>query len=133
MIGLFQIQGPDAGVDVPWGRLRFLSTPASTGSERLAVVEGVIHAGTGHDFHYHPSQDEVIYVVAGRVEQWLGEEKRVLGPRDAAFIPAGMIHASFAVDGPATLIAMLGPCVGDGLEMIDVASEQPWNRMRGPR
>lgn len=130
MIGMFNLKSTSAGMEVPWGLLRFLSSPPTTSSTNLTVLEGVISAGAGHDFHLHPSQDEVIYVVAGRVEQWLAEEKKTLEPGDAVFIPMGMVHASFALGGAATLLAILGPAVGDGLETVDVSSDQPWQRLR---
>ncbi len=133
MIGMFLTPSNSIATDVPWGRLRLLSAPATSASQKLVVIEGAIHPGSGHDFHHHPNQDEVIYILHGKIEQWLGEESRILVPGDGAFIPAGMVHASFAVDGPATLLAILGPSVGDGVEQVDVSGDQPWNRLRQPR
>jgi Cupin domain len=37
----------------------------------------------------------VILVVTGEVEQWVDRDKRILRPGDCAFIPAGVVHASF--------------------------------------
>jgi quercetin dioxygenase-like cupin family protein len=39
----------------------------------------------------------VIYVLAGELEPWIEREKRVLGPGDAAFIPADTVHALFNI------------------------------------
>ena len=88
--------------------------------------------GKGHDFHKHPDQEEVIYCVAGKVEQWIDRAKSILGPGDSAFIPAGMVHASFNVgSGEAKVVAILGPCVGEiGYELVDMAQEAPWKDMR---
>ena len=74
----------------------------------------------------------MIYVVAGKVEQWVEREKRILGPGDCAFIPADVVHASFNVgDGNASIVAILGPCVGaTGYEVADVAGDAPWNTLR---
>ena len=74
----------------------------------------------------------MILVVAGQVEQWIDREKRLLGPGDSAFIPAGMVHASFnAGDGEAKLAAILGPCVGEiGYVSVEVGDEAPWNTLR---
>jgi quercetin dioxygenase-like cupin family protein len=64
----------------------------------------------------------VIFVVDGRIELWIDKEKRILGPGDSAFIPPGVVHASFnAGDNEAKVMPIFGPCVGDGFEMIDVA------------
>ena len=66
------------------------------------------------------------------VEQWLGEEKRMLAPGEAVYIDAGTVHASFNTsDQPARVLAILGPCVGDvGYEMQVVADQAPWNTLR---
>ncbi|MEX0852660.1 MAG: cupin domain-containing protein [Bauldia sp.] len=116
-----------------WGKLRWLSNPPSTGARYLTVIDVTLAPGKGHNFHKHPDQEEVIYVVAGRVEQWVDREKRILGPGDSAYIPADVVHASFNVGKTAASIAaILGPCVGDiGYELVDVAGEAPWKTLRG--
>src|SRR3990170_3746180 len=105
-----------------WGRLRCLSNPPKTGAKDLTVINVSLAPGKGHDFHKHPDQEEVIYIVAGRVEQWVDRERRILGPGDSAFLPADTVHASFNVgDGDANIVAILGPCVGaTGYEVVDV-------------
>jgi len=116
-----------------WGGLRWLSHPPSTGASQLTVIDVSLMPGKGHNFHKHPDQEEVILVIAGKVEQWVDQEKQILGPGDSAHIPAGVVHASFNVgDGEAKLAAILGPCVGEiGYELVDVAGEAPWNTLRG--
>ncbi len=118
-----------------WGTRRWVSHPPSTGAKLLTVVEATFAPGQGHSFHKHPDQEEVIYVIAGELEQWIEREKRVLGPGDAAFIPADMVHALFNVgQGDTKLLAIFGPCVGtEGLETVDVAGEAPWQGLRRER
>lgn len=90
-----------------------LSDPPTTGAKQVAVIDVNFHLGKGHNFHKHPDQEEVVLVISGMVEQWVDREKRILGPGDSAFVPAGVVHASFnAGDQPAKIIAILGPCVG---------------------
>jgi quercetin dioxygenase-like cupin family protein len=115
-----------------WGKLGWLSNPPNTGAKDLTVIDVNLSPGKGHDFHKHPDQEEVILVVSGKVEQWLDREKRILGPGDSAFIPGGVVHASFNVgDADAKIVAILGPCVGKiGYEVVDVAGEAPWKTMR---
>jgi quercetin dioxygenase-like cupin family protein len=88
--------------------------------------------GKGHSFHKHPDQEEVLYVVAGTIEQWLDREKRTLTAGDAVFIPANEIHASFNIgEGDAKLVVIFGPCVGEvGFVPVDVSNEPPWNGLR---
>ena len=109
-----------------------LSDSPTTGARQLTVIDVNLDPGKGHNFHKHPDQEEVVLVVAGKVEQWVDREKRILGPGDSAFIPADVVHASFNVgDQPAKIVAILGPCVGPvGYELVDVANDAPWNTQR---
>lgn len=115
-----------------WGAIGWLSRPSTTGANQLAVLDVTLEPGFGHNFHKHPQQEEVIYVITGEIEQWLGLEKRILKPGDSVFIPANMVHASFNVaDETAHLLAILGPCVGEGgYELVDVSQEAPWKDLR---
>ena len=132
MGGKFVIGKETAAEILDWGQLKWLSHPPSTGARQLTVIDVTLAPGKGHDFHEHPDQEEVLYVVAGKVEQWVDREKRLLGAGDSAFVPKGMVHASFnAGESDAKIIAILGPCVGDGgYELVDVAGNAPWNNLR---
>lgn len=114
-----------------WGIFAAVSSPAD-GAERIMTVEGTFFPGKGHDFHCHPNQEEVIYVLEGELEQWVEHERRLLHPGDAVVIPAATVHASFNVsDEPARILAILSPCVGDaGYEVEELAAEEPWASMR---
>ena len=132
MTGTFMMSANTPAETLDWGKLRWMSHPPSTGAGQLTVIEVNITPGNGHDFHKHPDQEEVIYCISGKVEQWLGEEMRIFGPGDSVFIGADVVHASFNVgESDAQLLAILGPCVGDeGYELVDVASEVPWKDLR---
>jgi quercetin dioxygenase-like cupin family protein len=115
-----------------FGTSSWLCNPLNTGARRLTVVEVNFDPGKGHNFHKHPDQEEVILVIAGTVEQWVDREKRILGPGDSAFIPAGVVHATFNDgDQPAKIVAILGPSVGPtGYEVVEVADKAPWRTLR---
>jgi len=134
MNGKFLLKSGQPNMEAPWGTVRWLSRPEETGSRQLTVVEVEIAPGEGHDFHVHPDQDELIYVVAGSVEQWIDREMRMLGPGDAVFVGMGVAHASFCPADEAQsarLVAMLSPCVGaEGYEVSDLAAAQPWRDLR---
>jgi quercetin dioxygenase-like cupin family protein len=133
MSGSFRIGGEIERDRLDWGTLGWVSHPPSTGATQLTVMEVTLEPGFGHDFHKHPAQEEVIYVRAGRIEQWLEERKHELGPGDAVFIPPDMVHASFtAGDETAQLVVTLGPCVGEGgYELVDVSGDERWSSLRG--
>jgi quercetin dioxygenase-like cupin family protein len=115
-----------------WGIFAAVSSPAD-GAGRIMTVEGTFFPGKGHDFHRHPNQEEVIYVLEGELEQWVEQERRVVGPGDAVVIPAAVVHASFNVsEERAKIIAILSPCVGEaGYEVEELAAEEPWRSLRG--
>ncbi len=118
--------------ELDWARLGWLSNPKATGAKQLTVIKGDFFPGKGHAFHYHADQDEVIYVLSGNVEQWIEGEKQILGPGDYAYIPKGVVHASYNPGADeVTVLAILSPCAGEmGVEAVDVSGEAPWNQMR---
>lgn len=118
-----------------WGDMKWLSRPADTKARKLCVIEVLLRPGGGHNFHKHPGQEEVIYVVEGAVEQWLDKKKRVMKAGDSVFIASGQVHASFNVfRKTAKLIAILGPCKGRaGYGLVDVSARKPWNALRKKR
>ncbi|MEP2030167.1 MAG: cupin domain-containing protein [Paracoccaceae bacterium] len=132
MTGKFMMAAKTPAEVLDWGQLRWMSHPPSTGAGQLTVIEVNICPGQGHNFHKHPDQEEVIYCISGRVEQWLDREKRIFGPGDSVFIGADVVHASFNVgEEEAQLLAILGPCVGElGYELVDLADQAPWKSLR---
>ncbi len=118
--------------ELDWGTLAWLSHPPTTENKHLTVVDVVIAPSKVHDFHKHPNQEEVIFVVEGKIEQWIEQEKKILEPGDAVYIDANVVHASFNIgEGAAKLLAILGPCVGEiGYEIEEVADQPPWNNLR---
>ena len=128
----FVLQSETPTEELDWGKLTWLSRPQATGSKQLTVINVELSPGNGHAFHKHPDQEEVILCLSGTVEQWIGEEKRILGPGDAVFLDADVVHATYNDSNePAQLMVTLGPCVGeDGYELVDVADEEPWKSLR---
>jgi quercetin dioxygenase-like cupin family protein len=131
MSGQFVLANQAVREELDWGKLAWMSNPA-VGARQLTVIEVILLPGKGHNFHKHPDQEEVIYVIEGVVEQWLEQNDQVLNPGDSVVISAGVVHASFNIgDKPAKLLAILGPCVGEsGYELVDVADQAPWNTLR---
>lgn len=114
------------------GMIRWISHPASTGSARLVVLHATLQPGDAHPFHLHPDQDEVVHVLSGQVEKWIDRDRRLLGPGDSAFLPAGVVHGIYNTgDAPACVLAIFGPAAGDGFAVVDRSGEEPWRSLRG--
>lgn len=114
-----------------WGVFAQLSGPAD-GLRGIVTIEATFLPGKCHAFHYHPGQEEVIYVVEGVIEQWVEDERSLLRPGDAVVIGADVVHATFNDGGePARILAILSPAVaGDGYAAVDVSGEEPWASLR---
>jgi quercetin dioxygenase-like cupin family protein len=128
----FIIRSETPREQLDWGTLGWLSHPPTTNNKNLTVIDVELYPGKGHDFHKHPDQEEVIVCVKGTLEQWVGEEMRLLKPGDSVFIKPDEVHASFNMgDENAYALAILGPCVGEmGYEVVEVADQAPWNSLR---
>ena len=59
------------------------------------MVRVNMEPGRAHAFHKHPTREELIYVLSGRAEQWVGREHKVLGPGEVALVPMGEIHGTY--------------------------------------
>ena len=131
MVDTFRIAEHIKAYQSDWVTRRWVSHPASTETKLITIIEATIAPGQAHSFHRHPAQEEAIYILAGTVEQWVEREKRLLGPGDAAFIPPGVVHASFnAGIDDVRMLAIFSPCVGEGFETVEVAGEAPWKDLR---
>lgn len=115
-----------------WGELAWISGPSATGSQQITEALVTLAPGCGHNFHRHPRQEEVLYLLSGTLEQWLEDEKRTLSPGDAVFVKRGVVHASFNIGtADAKFLVVLSPSAGDGgYESEEVAHEAPWNGLR---
>lgn len=115
----------------PWGKHWWLSKPGLTDTRQLTLVRVTMRPGAGHRFHYHPTREEIIYVVEGVAEQWVDREKRRLKAGEIAFIPASVVHAIHnAAAVPLTFLAILSPAEADGPFLIDCYDEEPWRTLR---
>ena len=115
-----------------WGVSAQLSGPAD-GLAGIVTIEATFLPAKCHDFHRHPGQEEVIYVIEGTIEQWVEDERRTLSAGDSVIVPASAVHATFN-DGhePARILAILSPAVGEsGYGVEDVSAEEPWAGLRG--
>ena len=114
-----------------WGVFAQVSGPRD-GLAGIVAIEATFLPGKCHDFHRHPGQEEVIYVIEGTIEQWLEQEKSTLSAGDSVVIPASAVHATFNdSEAAAKILAILSPSVGDdGYGVEDMAAEEPWASLR---
>ena len=95
MRGKFVVASEAERDELDWGTMTWISRPQTTGAKDLVAIEVNLMPGGGHNFHKHPDQEEVIYVIKGSIEQWLEDRRQELNAGDSVFIPADVVHASF--------------------------------------
>lgn len=132
MKGVFLLGSEVTRERLEWGTRGWFRDSDTDGAQALVVIEVDLLPGFGHNFHYHPRQEEAVYVVEGEIEQWMEKEMRILRAGDSALIGPGTVHASFNVsERPTKLLAILGPSVGqDGYEVVEVSDEPQWASLR---
>ncbi|MDO8542910.1 MAG: cupin domain-containing protein [Opitutaceae bacterium] len=119
-----------------WTNNEWLCRPDLVAAEKLLLVRANMAPMHCHPFHYHPHREEIIYVLYGRAEQWVGREHRSLNAGEIAHIPPGMVHATYNPHAePLVFLAMLSPAkLPDDLAAVpdpfDVSAQEPWSSLR---
>jgi quercetin dioxygenase-like cupin family protein len=117
----------------PWGKHWWLSKPGLTDTSQLILVRVTMRPGAGHQFHYHPAREEIIYVLEGVAEQWVDRQRRRLKAGEIAFIPRKAVHAIHNTSkAPMSFLAILSPAEARGPFLIDCYEDEPWRSLRAP-
>ena len=112
-----------------YGSLRWFSRPEALNTTAMIAVEVTFTPGNGHPFHFHPEQDELIYVLEGEVRQWVDQVLHVLQAGDSVFVPHGTVHGSMnasSVDSR-ILVVRVRPADAKESDAVEVQHEAPWN------
>lgn len=119
-----------------WTNNEWLCRPDIVGAEKLLLVRANMAPMHCHPFHHHPHREEIIYVIYGRAEQWVGQEHRILRAGEMAHIPAGTVHATYNPHAePLVFLAILSPATLPAHEAaapdpFDVSAQEPWASLR---
>lgn len=79
------------------------------GGELMKVGIVTYHAGEGPPPHYHPNDEQFIYILEGRAAFILGDEVTVVGPGDLVHIQRNDVHGIRVVDGPVRFFTCKSP------------------------
>lgn len=115
----------------PWTLEEWLCRADVVPNQELLMVRANMEAGYSHPFHTHPTREEIIYVLSGRAEQWIGPEHRILGPGEMLLIPKGEVHGTYnPFRERLVFLAILSPANAVEPGVVDVSTEEPWVSLR---
>jgi mannose-6-phosphate isomerase-like protein (cupin superfamily) len=86
--------GKDDGVrqEFPWGDIRWIWNSQIGEDAEQTLGHVVIHPGVKNTTHAHPNCEELLYVLTGECDHWIGDEKYRLEPGMTIVIPRGAEH-----------------------------------------
>ncbi len=94
-------------------------------------VRAQLPPGEAHRFHHHPKMEEILYILSGTAEQWVEGEKRIIGPGDSLYVPAGVVHGTYNIGSDVLdFLAILSPAKSEGPVTVEVADQEPWRSLR---
>ena len=83
--------------ETSWGSLRWLASQEIGNAEHLTLGRVTIKAGHSNPRHAHSNCEEVLYLLAGKLEHSIGDEVVTLNPGDTITLPAGSFHDARSV------------------------------------
>lgn len=75
--------------------MRYVATAEQTNGH-LAVIEQLTSPAGDTPTHVHANEDEAVYVMEGRIEARIGDDKVSAGPGEFVFLPRGTAHSLHA-------------------------------------
>jgi len=115
----------------PWTIEEWLCRSDVVANKELLLVRANMDAQRCHPFHTHPTREELIYIISGQAEQWVGKEHRILKPGEMAFIPMGEVHGTYnPFDEKLVFLAILAPSNAAEPGIVDVSAQEPWASIR---
>jgi quercetin dioxygenase-like cupin family protein len=99
MIGAFRSDTDSihARIDDGWGTLTWLANEKLTGSVGITLGRVVIRKGQCNPRHSHPTCEEVLYLMRGRLKHSIGDEFVIMEAGDTISIPAGVYHNALSI------------------------------------
>ena len=85
-------EAEDQKIDESWGSITWLANKTLLEVDGMIVGRVVIKPGMENPRHCHPNSDEILYLLKGKLEHSLGDEKVILEEGDTLRVQAGIVH-----------------------------------------
>ncbi len=72
------------------------------------------YKGEGSKPHYHPNDEQFVFILEGRRHSILGDEERIVGPGDILHIPPNTRHGATTIDEKCVSLVVKSPA-GSGV------------------
>ncbi len=79
-----------------WGDICWMVSAAQGNSTEMTLGKVTIKAGMSNGRHCHPNCDEILYLISGQLEHWVGADSFAMRPGDTVAIRAGEPHQALA-------------------------------------
>lgn len=80
-----------------WGEIAWMVSGKLANSETMTFGRVIIKAGRSNKRHSHSNCDEILYLLSGELEHWVGDEVFSMKAGNAIFIPKGVTHHAKAI------------------------------------
>ncbi len=80
-----------------WGEITWIASAGAGNAEQMTFGRVVIRAGRSNPTHWHPDCEEVLHLLAGRLEHEAGDETYLMAPGDTLVIRPGARHRARSV------------------------------------
>jgi len=115
----------------PWTLEEWMCRADVVKNEQLLLVRANMDPFRSHQFHNHPTREELIFIISGQAEQWVGHEYRILKTGEMAFIPMGEVHGTYnPFPEKLVFLAILSPSNAAEPGIVDKSGEEPWVSIR---
>lgn len=84
-------------IEESWGSLIWLAGKQMGNMDGLTLGRVVIRRGMSNPRHSHPNCGEVLYLLSGRLDHTIGDDRVIMEPGDTLVVPAGVPHNATSI------------------------------------
>jgi len=115
-----QLEGERITIPGSKGVFRILTSAKQTNNKIAVFTSGAV-LSDAPGFHYHNEAHDVFLVTKGYLKLWNGDQCRIMGPGDFAYVPPKIIHNPEMIGPHTEIFGLIAP--GDWVDFFRYVSE----------